>query len=154
MNDEPRADSFVDTNILVYAFGDNDEARSPVARALLRDLMTAGRLRTSTQVLQELFVVLTRKARKLLTAGQALRYLDEVARWPVIASDYGAVRQAAELSGAASLSFWDALLVVAAARSGAALLYTEDLQHGQKILGVEIVNPFRARDCQPRLADL
>ena len=147
MNDEPLADSFVDTNILVYAFGANDESRSPVARALLRDLMAAGRFHTSTQVLQELFVVLTRKARKLLTAGQALRYLDEVARWQVVVLDYGAVRQAAELCGTASLSFWDALLVAAATRSGSAFLYTEDMQHGQEILGVEIVNPFRSRAC-------
>jgi predicted nucleic acid-binding protein len=76
-----------------------------------------------------------------------LRYLDEVARWQVVVLDYGAVRQAAELSGTASLSFWDALLVVAATRSGSAFLYTEDMQHGQKILGVEIVNPFRSRAC-------
>jgi predicted nucleic acid-binding protein len=41
------------------------------------------------------------------------------------------------------LSFWDALVVVAAARSGAKRLYTEDLQNGQMLLGVEVVNPFR-----------
>ncbi len=33
--------------------------------------------------------------------------------------------------------------MVAASRSGAKRIYTEDLQHGQIILGVEIVNPFR-----------
>jgi predicted nucleic acid-binding protein len=142
MSAERTADAFLDTNVLVYAFGDNDEARSPVARALLKELMAAGGYHTSTQVLQELFVVLTRKGRKPLTAVQAVRYLDELARWPVAVLDYGAVRDAAQLSGTASLSFWDALLVVAAARSGSAFLYTEDLQHGQKILGVEIVNPF------------
>lgn len=146
MSDERAREAFVDTNILVYAFGDHDAGRSAAARALLRDLMAAGGFHTSTQVLQELFVVLTRKCRKPLTAGQAVRYLDELARWPVVALDYGAVRDAAELSGTASLSFWDALLVVAAARCGSALLYTEDLQHGQKILGVEIVNPFRSRE--------
>jgi len=49
------------------------------------------------------------------------------------------------LSAGASLSFWDALVVVAAARSGAKLLYTEDLQDGQSIFDVEVVNPFRDR---------
>lgn len=144
MNDDPSAASFVDTNILVYAFAGNDAARSPVAHALLRDLMEAKTLCTSTQVLQELFVVLTRKTRNSMTAEQALRYLDRVARFPVFTLDYSVVRQAAELCQSAKLSFWDALLVVAAARSRARYLYTEDLQHGQKILGVEIVNPFRA----------
>jgi predicted nucleic acid-binding protein len=40
-------------------------------------------------------------------------------------------------------SFWDALILVCAARSGATRLYTEDLNHGQTVLGVQIVNPFR-----------
>jgi predicted nucleic acid-binding protein len=144
MNDDPFAVSFVDTNIFVYAFADNDTARSPVAHALLHGLMEAKTLCTSTQVLQELFVVLTRKTRNSMTAEQALRYLDRVARFPVFTLDYSVVRHAGELCQGVSLSFWDALLVVAAARSRARYLYTEDLQHGQSILGVEIVNPFRA----------
>jgi predicted nucleic acid-binding protein len=57
--------------------------------------------------------------------------------------DYTAIREAIHLSGKHSFSFWDALIVVAAARSRAARLYTEDLQHGRVVLGVEIVNPFR-----------
>ena len=68
----------------------------------------------------------------------------------MLALDYSGVSEGIELSARATLSLWDALIVVAASRSGAKLLYTEDLQHGQKILGVEIVNPFRAP--QPRKA--
>jgi predicted nucleic acid-binding protein len=56
--------------------------------------------------------------------------------------DYAAIRAAVELSDQAQLSFWDALVVVAAARTGAAVLYTEDLNDGQEILGVRISNPF------------
>jgi len=135
--------SFVDTNILVYALAADDAKRSPVAQALVRELMTAETFRTSTQVLSELFVTLTRKVRTPLTPEQALRYLDQIAAWPVVALDYGAVRRAIELSARDKLSFWDALVIVAAARGGATRLYTEDLQHGRTILGVEIVNPFR-----------
>jgi len=135
--------SFVDTNILVYALAADDAKRSPVAQALVRELMAAETFRTSTQVLSELFVTLTRKVRTPLTPEQALRYLDQIAAWPVVAPDYGAVRRAIELSARDKLSFWDALVIVAAARGGATRLYTEDLQHGRTILGVEIVNPFR-----------
>jgi len=53
-----------------------------------------------------------------------------------------AIRSAVRLADQAELSFWDALVVVAAARSGAAVLYTEDLNDGQEILGVRISNPF------------
>ena len=141
--DAPPA-SFVDTNVLVYALAADDRKRSPVAQELLRELMATQTLHTSTQVLQELFVTLTRKVRTPLTAEQALWYLDQIAVWPVAVPDYGAVRAAIELCSSSSLSFWDALVVVAAAKSGAKRLYTEDLQNGQVILGVEVVNPFRA----------
>jgi predicted nucleic acid-binding protein len=138
--------SFVDTNVLVYALAADDVRRSPVAQKLLRELMSAQVFQTSTQVLQEVFVTLTRKVRTPMTAQQALRYLDQLAAWPVVVLDYGGVREAIELSASARLSLWDALVVVAAARSGAKRLYTEDLQDGQTILGVEVVNPFRVKN--------
>jgi len=143
MNADAPPASFVDTNVLVYALAADDQKRSPAAQELLRKLMMTQTLHTSTQVLQELFVTLTRKVRTPLTAEQALRYLDQIAAWPVAVLDYGAVRAAIGLSSTSSLSFWDALVVVAAAQSGAKRLYTEDLQDGQIILGVEVVKPFR-----------
>jgi predicted nucleic acid-binding protein len=142
MSADPLPACFVDTNVLVYAVAGDDAKRSPVAQKLVRELMTMQVFRTSIQVLQELFVTLTRKVRTPLTAEQAARYLDQIAVWPVIVLDYRAMRDAIELSSSAKLSFWDALIIVAAARSGATRLYTEDLQDGQVILGVEIVNPF------------
>jgi predicted nucleic acid-binding protein len=134
--------AFVDTNVLVYALAADDARRSPRAQALLRELMSAEVFRTSTQVLQELFVTLTRKIKTPLSPPQALHYLDQIAAWPITVLDYRTMRDAIELSVTATLSFWDALVVVAAARSGAKRLYTEDLQDGRTILGVEIVNPF------------
>jgi predicted nucleic acid-binding protein len=145
MSADPLPVSFVDTNVLVYALAADDAKRSPIAQKLVRELMAAQAFQTSTQVLQELYVTLTRKVRTPMTAQRALRYLDQLAVWPVAVLDYGAVRDAVELSASARLSFWDALVLVAAARSGAKRVYTEDLQDGQTILGVEIVNPFGKR---------
>jgi predicted nucleic acid-binding protein len=135
--------AFVDTNVLVYALAADDAKRAPVAQKLIRELMLSREFRTSTQVLQELFVTLTRKVKKPISSQQALRYLDRIAVWPVTVLDYGAVREAIELSSGRSISFWDSLVIVAASHSGANRLYTEDLQHGQTLLGVEVVNPFR-----------
>ena len=143
MSDDGPEACFVDTNVLVYAVADDDPRRSATAQSLIRSLRSAGSLRTSTQVLQELYVTLTRKVQRRLTSEQALEYLDEIAVSPVTGIDYELVRTAAMLSSAHTLSLWDSLMVVAAARSGAKRLYTEDLQHGRKILGLEIVNPFR-----------
>lgn len=135
--------SFVDTNVLVYAVADDDPVRQLAAQTLVDALAAAQALHTSTQVLQELYVVLTRKVRRKFTSAEAIDYLDRIARAPVTTTDYRLVRQAAELSGRDGFSFWDALVLVAAARRGATRLYTEDLQHGRTVLGVEIVNPFR-----------
>jgi predicted nucleic acid-binding protein len=134
--------SFVDTNVFVYAVIDDDPERQSIARDLVSRLAESEVLQTSTQVLQELYVVLTRKVRRKFTPRVALAYLDRIARAPVTGIDYGVVREAAELSARHTLSMWDALVIVAAARSGAERLYSEDLQHGRKILGVKILNPF------------
>lgn len=135
--------AFVDTNVLVYAFEREGSDRKRMARELVERLISQDRLCLSTQVLQELFVTLTRKGRKPSTFEQALECLEELSVWPVFLVNYAAIRRAATLSRDATLSFRDALIVVAASESGASHLYSEDLNHGQRILGVEIVNLFR-----------
>ena len=82
--------------------------------------------------------------RQALAEELALEVLEDLAAWPLMTVDYAAIQVAAELAGQAQLSFWDALVVVAAKRSGAEVLYTEDLNDGQEILGVLIRNPFVA----------
>lgn len=136
--------SFIDTNVLVYAFERGDSARKQVAQRLMSQLIAEDALRVSTQVLQELFVTLTRKVKQPCSAAQALSVIEDLAAWPLMVVDFAAIRAAGELTGQAMLSFWDALIVVAAARSGASVLYTEDLNDGQEILGVRITNPFAA----------
>ncbi len=135
--------AFVDTNILVYAFAEDDPHRHELARRLVEQLTEAGTLRLSTQVLQEFFVTATSKARKPMSRDDAIRRMDYLSEWLKHTTNYSAIREAVLLSTEAIISFWDALIVVAASRSGAAILYTEDLNHGQKLLGVTIVNPFK-----------
>ena len=53
------------------------------------------------------------------------------------------ILRATELSEAAGIDFWDALIVAAAEQSGAETLYSEDLNDGQLIAGVRVVNPLR-----------
>ena len=142
MNGDDFPVSFVDTNIFIYALDQAEPKRREIAQELLLQLMQKGAMRTSTQVLQELYVTATRKIKTPIPPDKALRYLDQIASFPVYSPDYGAIREAIELSVHSKISMWDALVVVAAARSGAARLFTEDLNAGQVIMGVEIVNPF------------
>ena len=134
--------SFVDTNVLVYAFDKSSTPKKRAAQRLMNELMDEDRLRVSTQVLQELFVTLTRKVNQRCSSAEALMVLEDLTAWPLMVVDYAAIRAAIGLADQAKLSFWDALVVVAAARSGAAVLYSEDLNDGQEILGVRIRNPF------------
>jgi predicted nucleic acid-binding protein len=136
--------SFVDTNVLVYAFDKGSSPKKRTAQRLMNELMDEDRLRVSTQVLQELFVTLTRKVSQRCSSEEALAVLDDLTAWPLLVVDYAAIRAAVELAGQAQLSFWDALVVVAAARTGSTVLYTEDLNDGQEILGVRVTNPFGA----------
>lgn len=136
--------AFADTNVLVYAFEKGPSPKKAAAQRLLNQLMEEDRLRTSTQVLQELFVTLTRKVSRPCSSQEALAVLEALASWPCFGVDYGSIRTAVEVADRSGLSFWDALILVSAARTGAATLYTEDLNHGQEILGIRIVNPFAA----------
>ena len=136
--------SFVDTNVLVYAFDKISSPKQQIAQRLMNELMEEDRLRVSTQVLQELFVRLTREVSHPCSSADALAVLEDLTAWPLMVIDYEAIRAAVNLADQAMLSFWDALVVVAAARTGATVLYTEDLNHGQEILGVRVSNPFSA----------
>ena len=134
--------AFVDANIFVYAFDQAASPRNIASKRLVSTLMDEDRIRLSTQVLQELFVTLTRKVSNPCSPSEALACLDDLVAWPLFVVDYPAIREAGLLARDATLSFWDALIVVAAAKSGATKLYTEDLNHGQQLLGITVCNPF------------
>lgn len=140
--DDPASPCFVDTNVLVYA-ATLDDTRTLPAQELVTNLVDLKALRTSTQVLQELYVVSTRKIPRPLSPDQALAYIDHLATCPVVINDLPILHSAARLSSRDHISFWDALLIASAVKARCTRLYTEDLQHGHTILGVKIVNPFR-----------
>jgi predicted nucleic acid-binding protein len=134
--------TFVDTNIVLYAYDQREPEKSAIARAILSDLWRTREGQVSTQVLQELYVNLTRKLRVVVPRSRARALVGRYGRWPVHTITTGDILEATELEQRHSLSFWDALIVVAAARSGSERILTEDLQHGRTIAGVRIENPF------------
>jgi len=132
--------AFFDTNVLVYA----DDASSPGKReraiALFAEHLRRGTAVVSLQVLQEYFVAATRKLG--VAPEMAQRKVEILARGRVVRFDAGDVIAAIELHRLTQISFWDALIVHAARSAGAAVLYTEDLQHDAVLGGVRVVNPF------------
>ena len=134
--------AFFDTNVLVYAFDRDELERRRKALSLLEQEATRGRVLLSTQVLEEFYVAVTRKLKRPLgeeAAEQATRHL---ARFAVVVIDPQLVFRGIVRSRVSRLSFWDSLILESAMEGKAEVLYTEDMQHGQEVDGIRIVNPF------------
>jgi predicted nucleic acid-binding protein len=134
--------AFVDTNVLAYAYDRSETGKQPVAQAQLSMLWRNRTGVLSTQVLQEFYVVATRKLAAPMRRTTARRIVTLYAEWPVVQADVPLILAASELEERHTLSFWDALIVESARRAGATRLLTEDLQHGRVVSGVTIENPF------------
>lgn len=131
---------FVDTNILVYALDPGEPLKQPVAARLLREAAAAGDLVISTQVLQEFYAVMLR--RHLLSPADAAEAVQSWADHEVVTITPALVTRAIGLHQQHRLEFWDSMVVQAAVEAGCSVLYTEDMQHGREIAGLQIVNPF------------
>jgi predicted nucleic acid-binding protein len=134
--------TFFDTNVLVYLFDADSPDKQARARAALRARLESGAVVVSTQVLQEFFVTVTRKLARPLPRGQAEAALRGLMDLPVIAADPEQVLAAASSSRRDRISFWDALILTAAAVAGCEEVLSEDLQHGRSFGRLRVVNPF------------
>ncbi len=136
------APRFVDSNVLIYAHDRDAGAKHTRAKALLRELWNEGSGCLSAQVLQEFFVNATRKIPQPLPTEEARKVLRAYLPWVRTATDGDMVIRATEIADAWRTSFWDGMILAAAERAGAHELLSEDLQHGQRLVGLVIVNPF------------
>lgn len=133
---------FLDTNVLVYAYDDDEPAKQAQAQHLIADLWARHDGAISIQVLQEFVVTVTTKWRDRIDAVDARAVIEAYDDWRPFSPETADVVAAIDVVADARISFWDALVVVAAKRSGAGVLLSEDLNHGQLIEGVRIENPF------------
>ena len=133
---------FVDTNILIYAHDTSTGIKHERARLLVEDLWTSGQGVLSTQVLQELCVNLRRKVARPMATDEIRRLIHDYMSWEVVVNAPGDVIQALEIEVRYKISFWDALILQAAERAGAAILYSEDLTGKQRYDTVRVVNPL------------
>lgn len=132
--------SFIDTNVLVYADSADAGAKQAAATALIAEHLRGGSGVISTQVLHE-FV--NAALRKLALPFEIVRArLRLYGRFEIVNASAAAVHDALDLHVLHHVSFWDALIVQAARQSGCVQLLTEDLQSGEVLAGVRIVNPF------------
>jgi predicted nucleic acid-binding protein len=132
---------FVDTNILVYAHDNQAGARHEHAQRNLRNLLREPLLPViSAQVLHELYVTLVRRG---VAARQARGLVAVYFDWNVISNDTSLAADGMDSAERWNMSFWDALILAAARRAGAATVWSEDLNEGQDYDGVTVLNPLR-----------
>ncbi|HZS01401.1 MAG TPA: PIN domain-containing protein [Chloroflexota bacterium] len=136
---------FLDSNLFVYLFDNTDAVKRQVAEELVRAGIDNGTAIISFQVVQEVLNVVTQKLPTPATPEQARRLLDEVLvpLWSVMPSQ-ALYDRALDVRARYQFHFYDALIVAAALAAGCTRLYSEDLQHGQRIERLTILNPFRA----------
>lgn len=134
---------FVDTNVLLYAYDVSAGERHDHARELVGKLGRDRRGALSVQVLQEFYVNAVLKIAAPIAPGQARARLRTLSRWPVHSPLPHDAIAATEIAEQHRLSFWDAMILRSPAELDCAVLWTEDLNAGQRISGVEIAKPFR-----------
>ena len=133
---------FVDSNVLIYAHDLDAGARQQRAAECLRRLWESRAGRLSTQVLQEFYVNVTQKIKAPLSKGAAREIVRSYQPWVHVPITPATVVRASEISEIWQLSFWDGMILASAEQHGVSELLTEDLNHGQIIAGVKIINPF------------
>jgi len=133
---------FLDTNILIYTFDHTSTRKQEIATELLEDAIR-GKGCTSYQVIQEFLNVASRRLSPPLTETQSQQYLKTVlAPLCEFYPDSDFFRRGLDIKERWRFSWYDSLIITAALECGCETLYSEDLQHKQKIESLTVINPF------------
>ena len=134
---------FLDTNIFVYSFDQSAPAKARRAAQLVREALTTQKGVISFQVVQEFFNVALKKFSQPMQASDAGQYLIAVFR-PLLAvhSSQALYAEALFLHAQSGLSWYDSLIVSAAIQARCKILFSGDLQHGQRFGALQVRNPF------------
>jgi len=132
---------FIDTNILICSLDTYDLKKQRLCRKFLLKLKENNVGVISTQVLQEFYVTATKKLK--IEPLLAKKILHSFEHFEVVYIDTGLIKEAIDCSILQEISFWDALIIVAAESANCQSIWTEDLNHEQIIRGVRVKNIFR-----------
>ena len=137
------AEYFIDTNLFIYQLEALDERKTVTADRIIRQGIETGNACISFQVVQECLNTMLRKAEIPLNTDQMRTYLEAVlAPWYQVSASIPLYQRALDIQARYRYGFYDALLIAATPEAGCTRLYSEDLQHGQRIEGLTIENPF------------
>jgi predicted nucleic acid-binding protein len=135
------ANIFIDTNVLVYSEDESNVVKQHIAKALIEQIVENHTPVISTQVLQEFYNASIKKLHIDETLAKDI--VIDFFNMEVIQITTGLIEQGIDISILSRISFWDGLIIAAAVNAECSIVYSEDLNHGQIIRGVEIINPFK-----------
>lgn len=135
--------SFIDTNVLIYAEASDLPEKQRVALTLLKQLFEEACGVISTQVLQEYCNIALKKLK--LPASHVRAQLELFEQFEVVQVTPAIIHTGLDLQQTRSLAFYDAIIVASAQTAGCAVLFSEDLNAGESIGGVRIINPFTSK---------
>ena len=132
---------FVDTNVFIYAYSDDDMIKHKIAENLLRKDLAENSIVISVQILSEFYSVM---AKSKLSHSEIAYYVKEIAKQTYVKSlTIETIELCLRIKEKCHFSWWDSLVLSSALESNCSILYSEDLQHGQVIENsLKIVNPF------------
>lgn len=135
---------FLDSNVFVYLFDETDARKRAISEQLIERSLSLGTGCISFQVVQETLNVIGNKLARPSDSADVRRFMETVLSplWRIMPSR-PLYHRALDLKSRYGYSFYDSLIVAAALDAGCRKLYSEDLQHGQRIEQLEIENPFR-----------
>jgi predicted nucleic acid-binding protein len=131
---------FVDSNVFLYALDEANPKKQQAARNWRAELWKSRRGRVSFQVLGEFYVNAVRK--QPAARDEVRAEVRDLLAWNPVIADAVLLEQGWKIQDRYQFSYWDALIVAAAKVCGCHYLLTEDMQSGQKLDGIEVVNPF------------
>lgn len=134
---------FVDSNVLVYWLDVTEPDKQRDAEGWLKHLWTHRAGRISYQILLEFYVIVTQKIDRPLDHEEARTVVRTFLAWRPVETNHQTIAGAWAVQDRYRLSWWDSLIVSAAQSLQCSYLLSEDLQHGQDLGGVRVVDPFK-----------
>jgi predicted nucleic acid-binding protein len=133
---------FLDTNVLLYACGIHGEEDVRTAKAL--EIVSSNqRIAISMQVIQEFFDNAIRPKRpRHLTVDEAIGFVTQWRQFEVVPTTLNIFDDAVAIRQRYKFRYWDCAILAAAGSIGCHTVLSEDMQHGQKIGDITIINPF------------
>lgn len=134
---------FLDTNIAVYCFDGSAARKQETAKELVTHAASSGMGIVSFQVLQEFCNVASNSKRLNLAHERIMAYVSLVLQpMNCIETSPALLEKALMIRQDYKFAFYDSLIIAAALEAKCTALYSEDMQHGQQIGLLKIVNPF------------